>query len=327
MDLSGNTYNKKMKTISDLYEMKKKGEIVAWSTCYNSWQSKICNDVGCDLVLCGDSFGNVEMGYGSTTFVNLEDMLSVVRNVRRVSPDLHICGDYPFGSYEISNEQAVETAIKFIKNGANSIKLEGSSPKILERIKAISDIGIPTMSHISVKPQSASSSQLGFRCQGKTTESFEAVYKEAKDTINAGAVFVLVEGMVEKSAKQIQKSFKQPIYSIGAGKLDGVLSIFHDTVGLFPSFRPYFSKNFIPDVINNFKEQLEREIANHGTAKKFGKEFPHADGLYHLAYLCMEKYVKDVKSGEFPSKEYCYPFKDSEIEIVRTSMSWKKENE
>ncbi len=146
--------------------------------------------------------------------------------------------------------------------------------------------------------------------------------KEAQDTIGSGASFVLVEGMVEKSAQQIQKRFKEPIYSIGAGKLDGILSIFHDTVGLFPSFRPYFSKNFIPDIIDYFKGQLEREIANHGTAKKFGKEFPHADGLYHMAYLCMEKYVRDVKLGTFPSKEYCYPFKENEIEEVKKSKYW-----
>lgn len=309
-----------MKTISDLYKMKENKEIVAWSTCYNSWQSKICNDSGCDLVLCGDSFGNVEMGFNSTIFVNLEDMLSVVRNVRRISPDLHICGDYPFGSYEISNEQAVETAIKFIKNGATSIKLEGSNPKILDRIKAISDIGISVCSHISVKPQSASSSQSGFRCQGKTIESFEAVMKEAQDTIDAGAVFVLVEGMVEKSAQQIQKRFKQPIYSIGAGKLDGILSIFHDTVGLFSSFRPYFAKNFIPDVI----EKYLNELPPINELKKFGRENPSKDGLYRLAQLAMEKYVKDVKSGEYPSKEYCYPFKESEIEQVRTSKFWEK---
>ncbi len=307
--------------------MKKKGEIVAWSTCYNSWQSKICNDTGCDLVLCGDSFGNVEMGYNSTTFVNLQDMLSVVRNVRRTSPDLHIVGDYPFGSYEISNEQAVDTAIQFIKNGATSIKLEGSSPKILDRIKAIADISIPVISHISVKPQSASSSQSGFRCQGKTVESYEFVMKEAEDTIAAGASLVLIEGMAEKSAQQIQKRFKQPIYSIGAGKLDGNLAIFHDTVALFSSFRPYFAKNFIPDIINEFTKELQNIDSLGLTFKEFGRKNPDKDGLYRLAFLAMSKYVKDVKNKDFPSKEYSFQLKNEELELLRKSPFWNKDNE
>lgn len=310
-----------MKNISDLYLMKEKQEIVTWSTAYNFWQGKICQDSGCDLILCGDSFGNVEMGYDSTVYVNLEDMLSVVRSVRRGAPNTHICGDYPFGSYEISNEQSVDTAIKFIKNGANSIKLEGSSPNILERIKAISSIGVPVCSHISVKPQSASNSNTGFRCQGKDIKSFESVFIEAKDTYNSGASFILIEGMVEKSAHQIQKSFKIPIYGIGAGRLDGNLSIFHDAVGLFPNFRPYFAKNFIPEIISEYTKF--KNIYNKG----FGRERPDLDGLYRLAFLAMQKYVKDVKSKEFPSNEYIYPLKEEELNELRKSKYWKEEYE
>lgn len=315
------------KSINDFRQMKKDNVPVSWITAYNYWQAKAAENAGIDLILCGDSYGNVECGYDSTIPVTLEQMIEVTKNVRRGAPQTFLVGDFPMGCYEESNEQAINSAVKFIKAGADAIKLERASDTILERIKAISDVGILVFGHLGVTPQTALNLTGGYRCVGKTAESFETVYGESLAVEKAGASFLLLEGMPELPAKQIAKALKIPVYGIGTGaQTDGCLMIFHDLLGLFPDFRPYFSKCFVDDILTNFTKQL-LDNTKEQSLKQFGR-LTRYDGLFNIAQLGIAKYVKDVKERKFPSPEYTYPLKEEELNKLKKSMYWdtKEEN-
>ena len=146
--------------------------------------------------------------------------------------------------------------------------------------------------------------------------------REALSIQDAGASFLLLEGMPKSSAEQIAKKLKIPVYGIGAGnQTDGSLMIFHDLCGLFPDFRPYFGKCYVKDVISDF-------LANFPTEglKKFGRDTKE-DGLLKLSEMCLTKYVKEVRLREFPSSEYTYPIKEEELEALRHSPFWNPKNE
>lgn len=315
------------KTINDFRQMKKDNIPVSWLTSYNYWQSKAAQNAEIDLILCGDSYGNVECGYDSTIPVTLEQMIEVTKNVRRGANSTFLVGDFPMGCYEESNEQAINSAVKFIKAGADAIKLERGNSLMLERTKAISDAGILVFNHLGVEPQTAINLTGGYRCVGKTIESFEKVMKEAIEVEKAGSSFLLLEGMPELPAKQIAKTLKIPVYGIGTGaQTDGCLMIFHDLCGLFPDFRPYFGKCYIPEVIDEMIRYLSEWRKDIKELKKFGRETKQ-DGLLYLAEMAIKKYVSDVKSKKFPDSLYSYPLKDSELEELRKSKYWNPEYE
>jgi 3-methyl-2-oxobutanoate hydroxymethyltransferase len=270
-----------------------------------------------DLILVGDSGTMVELFYESTIPATIDQMLNFTQAVRRGAKNTHIVGDFSFGTYEISNEQAIKTAIKFIRAGANSVKMEGGKT-ICDRIKAISDIGIHCCFHEGITPQLAES----YRAQGKTIESFDRLVKSCLELEKAGASFGLLEGIPNEVGKQISKLLKIPVLGIGAGwETDGNLSIFSDILGLFPKFRPNFAKNFVPEIIQEYTKEI------YSYNKQFGKENPDKDGLFRIAELALNKYVKDVKSGKFPNEEYNYKLKEEELNNLRQSKYWKKENE
>lgn len=310
------------KNINDFKQIKKDGVPVSWLTSYSYWQAKAAQNAGIDLLLCGDSFGNVECGYDSTIPVTLEQMIEVTKNVRRGANQTFLVGDFPMGCYEESNEQAINSAVKFIKAGADAIKLERASGTILKRIKAISDVGILVFAHLGVTPQTALNLTGGYRCVGKTIESFGEVFRDALDVQEAGASFLLLEGMPELPAKQIAKTLKIPVYGIGTGaQTDGCLMIFHDLLGLFPDFRPYFGKCYIPEILEQFNEHLNQYNSIGISLKKAGRE-SRQDGLLKLSELAIKKYIQEVKDKKFPSQEYTYPLKDSELQELRKSQYW-----
>ncbi|MEK6882198.1 MAG: 3-methyl-2-oxobutanoate hydroxymethyltransferase [Nanoarchaeota archaeon] len=306
------------KNIIDFNKMKQDNIPVSWLTSYSYWQSKAAQNAGIDMILCGDSYGNVECGYSTTNPVSLKQMLQVTQNVRKGADTTFIVGDFNFGCYESSNKEAINSAVQFIKSGADAIKLERASKTILDRIKAISDIGILIFAHLGVTPQTALNLTGGYRCAGKTKESFDIIYEESLKVQEAGANFLLLEGMSELSSKQIAKTLKIPVYGIGAGQTNGCLMIFHDLLGLFPDFRPYFSKCYIPEVIQEFNNYLKQ---NKDNLKKLGRD-TRTDGLLYLAELAIKKYIQEVKSGEFPNKDYIYPLKEEELNELRKSNYW-----
>ena len=300
--------------------MKLDSEPISWITSYSGWQGLVAERSNVDLILVGDSGTMVELFYESTVPASIEQLLNFTQAVRRGAKNTHIVGDFSFGTYEISNEQAIETAIKYVKAGANSVKMEGGRA-ICDRIKAISDVGIHCCFHEGITPQLSES----YRAQGKTVESFDRLVKSCLELERAGSSFGLLEGIPTQSAKQISRLLKIPVLGIGAGwETDGNLSIFSDILGLFPKFRPNFARSYVKDVIEDFLDELP---TGELPMKEYGRSDPSKDGLFRIAELAISKYVRDVKQKKFPNEDYTYRLKDQELIALRKSQYWNSSNE
>lgn len=267
----------KKKSILDLMKMKKAGEQVAWITAYDFPTAMFAETAGMDMLLVGDSLGMVTLGYKGTIPVTMEDCISHCQAVRRGAPNTWVIGDMPFGSYQASDEQAVNNAVRFMKESdTDCIKLEGGV-RVQSRIRAITDAGIPVIGHIGLTPQS--SGQLGgFKAQGRTVDNARGVIKDALAVQEAGAFALLVEAVPPELTAFITKKLDIPVYSIGAGACDGQLLISSDMVGKFQAFTP-----------------------------KFVKKYAEVAEIETNAY---KEYIKDVKEGIFPSDEYVYHITD-----------------
>jgi 3-methyl-2-oxobutanoate hydroxymethyltransferase len=236
-----------------------------------------------DMILVGDSLGMVQLGYETTFPVTMDDAIRCCQAVRRGAPNTFIVGDMPYMSYQISNEQAIENAGRFIKEAdCDCVKLEGGGPEICERIKAITGAGIMVIGHIGLTPQFAA--QLGgYKAQGKSTDNIKKLLQYAEDIEKAGAWSLLVEGVPAVTGKIIKKKCDFPVYGIGAGShVDGQLIIYADMVGYYDDFTPKFVKKYA-----NVGEVLQ--------------------GAF-------ETYVKEVKEGVFPEDaKHAYKI-DPEVE-------------
>lgn len=297
--------------------MKKRQEPITWITAYSYPMAKAAEAAEVDMILVGDSGGMVELGYQTTNPVTMDEMIQLAKAARKGAPNTFIVGDMPQGSYEISDEEAVINAMRFVKEaGCDAIKLEGAK-RMLSRIKAISQSGIIVVAHLGLTPQSTSSFG-GYRVQGKTIESFEETINDSKDVESAGASLLLLEAMPSESAQQVSKQLAIPVMGIGTGEyVDGQLIIMHDLLGFYPDFRPWFAKCYIPQVISKYQE----EIAAQPDLKKFGIE-TRADGLNSLVKLAIKEYVKEVKARNFPNVNYNYPIKEVELTLIKKSKLW-----
>ncbi len=254
--------------ILKLLEMKGK-EPITMITAYDFVSASIAYEAGVDIILVGDSLGNVILGYDSTLPVTMEDMLIHLKAVRRGAPDAFIIADMPFMSYEISPQQALENAGLFMKAGANAVKLEGGR-EMAEQIIKIVNAGIPVMGHLGFTPQSVNLLG-GHRIQGKTDESKQKLIEDAKTIEEAGVFSIVLELVVEEVAKEITERVKVPTIGIGAGRYcDGQVLVFHDVVGLT-------KKDF-----------------------KFSKKYLNG---YELLLNAVKEYKKEVKEREFPREE------------------------
>ena len=297
--------------------MKKKQEPITWITAYSYPMAKAAEAAEVDMILVGDSGGMVELGYQNTNPVTMDEMIQLAKAARKGAPNTFIVGDMPQGSYEISDEEAVKNAMRFVKEaGCDAIKLEGAK-RMLSRIKAISQSGIIVVAHLGLTPQSTSSFG-GYRVQGKSLESFEETILDSKDVEAAGASLLLLEAMPSQSSQQVSKQLSIPVMGIGTGEhVDGQLIIMHDLLGFYPDFRPWFAKCYIPQVINKYQE----EIITKTDLKKYGIE-TRADGLNYLVTLAIKDYVKEVKAREFPNVNYNYPIKEEELNQIKKSKLW-----
>ncbi len=305
--------------LQTLKTYKEKKIPVAWITAYDFPVSYIAEKSGIDMILVGDSGGMVQLGYKTTNSVTMDEMITLAKAVRKGAPNTFIIGDMPQGSYEVSDEDAVRNALRFVKEaGCDAIKLEGGK-RVSSRLKAINDSGILAMGHLGLTPQSAGSFG-GYRVQCKTIKSYEQNLDDALVLQEAGAFAILLEAMPPEPAGQIASQLKIPIYGIGAGNLvDGQLLIAHDLLGFYNDFRPHFAKCFIPEVINSFSENIF-PISN---LKKYGVE-ERNDGLLHISELAIRKYVEEVKSGLFPDLNYNYNLKENELNELINSNKWLK---
>jgi len=263
----------KKKSILDFIRMKKEGTQTAWITAYDFPMASFAQQAGVDMILVGDSLGMVVLGYDGTNPVTMADCISHCKAVRRGAPDTWIVGDMPFGSYQVSDELAVENAVRFIKEAdADCIKLEGGI-RVAPRIKAISHAGIPVIGHIGLTPQS--SGQLGgFKAQGRDVKNAREVIKDAVAVEQAGAYAILVEAVPPEVTAFIREKLTIPVYSIGAGPADGQLVIIGDALGMFQAFTPKFVKKY----------------AN----------------VAEVEINAIKEYVSDVREGAFPGDEHVY---------------------
>ncbi|MBT9134970.1 MAG: 3-methyl-2-oxobutanoate hydroxymethyltransferase [Firmicutes bacterium] len=263
----------KKKNILDFRKMKKQGEQVAWVTAYDFPTASFAEQAGMDMLLVGDSLGMVVLGYQSTVPVTMEDCLRHCQAVRRGAPGTFVVGDMPFLSYQISDEDAVRNAGRFVKEAeVDCIKLEGGV-RVATRIKAIADAGILVMGHIGLTPQS--SGQLGgHKAQGRDTASARAVIEDALAVQAAGAALLLVEAVPPEVTAFIAKLLMIPVYSIGAGPCDGQLLISADLLGKFEAFTPKFVKKY----------------AN----------------VAEVETDAFKAYIADVRAGRFPGEEHVY---------------------
>ncbi len=271
----------KKPSIFDLYQMKARGEKITWLTSYDFPTAQFAQEAGMEMILVGDSLGMCVYGYNGTVPVTMDQCIAHTEAVRRGAPKCFIVGDMPLGSYQASDEQAVNNAIRFLKEAdVDAIKLEGGV-RVASRIQAITDAGINVIGHIGLTPQS--SGQLGgHKAQGRTAETAKLVVEDAVAVEAAGAKMLLVEGVPPEVMKYIWETLEIPVLSIGAGPhCDGQLLIVSDLIGQFQAFTPKFVKKYcnVAEVITN----------------------------------AMKEYVAEVKDGVFPDEDrYCYHMVEGE---------------
>ena len=271
----------KKKSVFDFYEMKKNGEKVSWLTAYDYPTANFAEAAGLDMLLVGDSLGMCVYGYSSTVPVTMDQCIFHCEAVRRGAPNTFVIGDMPLGSYQVSDEEAVKNAIRFLKeSNMDAIKLEGGV-RISDRIKAIDAAGVVVVGHIGLTPQS--SGQLGgHKAQGRTAEAAKLVVEDALAVQAAGAKMLLVEAVPPEVARYIWETLEIPVMSIGAGPYcDGQLLIVSDLIGQFQAFTPKFVKKYcnVAEIITD----------------------------------AMREYVKEVKAVTFPDEDkYCYHMVDGE---------------
>ncbi|MGD8290164.1 MAG: 3-methyl-2-oxobutanoate hydroxymethyltransferase [Desulfobacterales bacterium] len=271
----------KKPSIFDLYQMKERGEKIAWLTSYDFPTAQFAQAAGMEMLLVGDSLGMCVYGYNSTVPVTMDQCIVHTEAVRRGAPNCFVVGDMPLGSYQVSDEDAVFNAIRFLKEAdVDAIKLEGGV-RIASRIRAINDAGVSVIGHIGLTPQS--SGQLGgHKAQGRTAETAKMVVEDAIAVQDGGAKMLLVEAVPPEVTKYIWETLEIPVLSIGAGPhCDGQLLIVSDLIGQFQAFTPKFVKKYcdVAQVITD----------------------------------AMAEYVKEVKEVSFPDEDkYCYHMVEGE---------------
>lgn len=273
------------KSILDFAEMKRKGEKVTWITAYDWPTANIAEQAGMDMILVGDSVGNVVYGYPGTLPVTMDQMIYHTEAVRRGAANTFVVGDMPFLSYQKSVEDAIENAGRFYKQaGVDAIKLEGGK-RVARQVRGIVDSGMVVIGHIGLTPQS-SAQMGGFKAQGNTAEAAMILLEDAKALQEAGIALLLVEGVPPETGKAITEALSIPVYGIGAGPYtDGQLLIVSDMLGIFQTYTP-----------------------------KFVKKYANLAGDMKKAF---ESYIQEIHEGKFPSMDYCYKMKAGEAEKLK----------
>lgn len=249
---------------------RKGGEPIVALTAYDYPSARLVDEAGVDLILVGDSVANVMLGYDSTIPVTLDEMIMVSRAVRRAVKTALVVGDLPFGTYHESPEQAVRSAIRFVKEGgAEAVKLEGGRSRA-EAVRRIVDAEIPVLGHIGLTPQSVHKLG-GYRVQGKTVEAARALVEDAEALEEAGAFAIVLEAVPAEIARLVTRRVSIPTIGIGAGvHCDGQILVYTDLVGLSFGHTPKFVRRYA-DVAGVIADAIGRYRAD-VTARAFPSE-------------------------------------------------------
>ncbi len=267
--------------ILSLRKKKAEGEPITMLTAYDFPTARLVDEAGVDTILVGDSAANVVLGYDDTVPVTMDEMLVLVRAVRRGVHHAMLIGDMPFGSYNISHEQAIANGVRFLKEGGcDAVKLEGGG-KMIGVIRALVEAGVPVVGHLGLLPQTAEMVG-GHRVQGRTADSAQKIIEEAQQIAAAGAWMIVLELIPDRVAQRVSQAVDIPTIGIGAGPYcDGQVLVLHDMLGVNESFSPKFLKKYA---------QLGPAIRE-----------------------AVQHYVEDVKARKYPGPEHSFGIEDAEL--------------
>jgi 3-methyl-2-oxobutanoate hydroxymethyltransferase len=250
-------------TIPDFRKCKAEGRKISVVTAYDALFARIVEDAGIDVILVGDSLGVVVQGNKDTLSVTMEDMLYHTRLVAGAAQRSLVIGDMPFLSYQVSVEEAIRNAGRFLQAGAAAVKLEGGEA-VVDRVKAMTRAGIPVMSHLGMTPQSVHRYG-GYKVQGKEVEQAKVMLAEAQALEAAGAFALVLEAIPAELAGTITRALAIPTIGIGAGPhCDGQVLVLYDLLGLFEEFVPKFVKPYAHlrtdavQALRRYKEEVEQ---------------------------------------------------------------------
>jgi len=269
--------------ITELPEMKARRQPIVMVTAYDAPGGRLADEAGADLLLVGDSAAMTVLGHDSTVPASMDEMLMLTRAVTRGARRPLVIADMPFGSFQISDETAVENAIRFVKEaGADAVKLEGAGA-MLARVRAIVDAGIPVMGHLGLTPQSATMLG-GYKAQGRSAEKALGLYNDARALEAAGCFSLVLEAVPSPVAARITRDLSIPTIGIGAGRdCDGQVLVWHDILGLYEGRTARFVKRY----------------AEIGTAIR----------------EALAAYADDVRGHRFPEEKHTYAMPDEELEV------------
>ena len=272
-------------TVLTLQQAKEENKKITMLTAYDYSTARLIDESGVNMILVGDSLGNVMLGYEDTVSVTMEDMIHHGAAVARGAKNAMVVVDMPFMSYQTGVYDALTNAGRLMKEArANAVKLEGGVG-VCEQIKAIVSAGIPVVAHIGLTPQSVNAFG-GHKVQGKTEAAAKKLLEDALAVEAAGAFAVVIEGVPAKLAELITKKLTIPTIGIGAGAAcDGQVLVYQDMLGMYSDFTPKFVKKF-----SNVGEVMKAAFA---------------------------QYIEEVQNGEFPSEEHCYAIDSAIIEKLQ----------
>jgi 3-methyl-2-oxobutanoate hydroxymethyltransferase len=267
--------------LPELADMKRRGEKIVMVTAYDAPSARLADEAGIDLILVGDSSGMVVHGRDSTVPVSLDEIVFMCQWVTRGARRPLVVGDLPFGSYEVSDEQAVETAIRVVKEGgADVVKLEGGGMSVA-RAQAIAAAGIGVMGHVGLTPQTATILG-GFKARGRSREQALEIMREARALEAAGCFAIVLEAVPAPVAAEISAALAIPTVGIGAGPAcDGQVLVWHDMLGYYDGHAPRFVKRYaeVADVITE----------------------------------ALTRYATEVREGSFPDEQHTYSIPAEEL--------------
>ena len=275
-------------SLTALVEKKQNGERIVMVTSYDFPTARLADEAGLDLVLVGDSAAMTVLGHDSTVPATMDEMVMLTRAAARGAQRPLLIADMPFGSFQVSDEDALRNAIRFVKEaGADAVKLEGAGTS-LSRVRAIVAAGIPVMGHVGLTPQSATMLG-GFRAQGRTATQALRLLDDARALEAAGCFAVVLEAVPAPVAARITSALSVPTVGVGSGPdCDGQVLVLHDLVGLYQGRSARFVKRYA-DVGSTIRDALER-------------------------------FAADVRAGAFPEEEHTYSIPEEELSLFEAGL-------
>jgi len=275
--------------LPELAELKRHGDRIVMITAYDAPSGRIADAAGVDLILVGDSAAMVVLGHDSTVPATMDEMLMLTAAVTRGARRPLVIADMPFGSFQVSDAQALENAIRFLKESrADAVKLEGAGP-MLSRVHALTGAGVPVMGHLGLTPQTATILG-GFKAQGRTASKAARLYEDALALQAAGCFALVLEAVPSPVAAAITRALDIPTIGIGAGAgCDGQVLVWHDLLGLYEGHAPRFVKQYA-----ELASTMQAAVAD---------------------------YAREVRNGSFPEQQHTYSIPDDELALFEGALA------